>query len=96
MPSVENLVRENRILRNRFKAALDARTSPIDGILWPLVYLGVKILRHEEAVEGHRSQEDHCKVCLIMGKNYMVAAFSFLDAILNLGVDTHGQARGTL
>lgn len=239
MPSVENLAGENRILRNRFRAALDARKSPINGILWPLVYLGVKILRHEEAVEGlaerrfgneagiilrvileaainimwlmkseksediienlkrymsyqavasqkyrdymreseligsmpkhlkkeifheldtmdeqtlkiqseydfdryklwsgktikqmaieigwkdhydtmyqtysdiihsgitampeylvfddkgkitvnHRSQEDHCKACLIMGKNYMVAAFSFLDVILNLGLE---------
>jgi hypothetical protein len=51
LPSVESLAQDNRILRNRLKAGLDNRKYPIDGHLWPLVYLGVKILRHEEALE---------------------------------------------
>lgn len=51
MPSVRNLVQDNRILRNRLKASLDNRKYPIDGQLWPLVYLGVKLLRHDEALE---------------------------------------------
>jgi hypothetical protein len=51
MPSVQSLVQDNRILRNKLKAGLDDRKYPIDGQLWPLVYLGVKILRHEESLE---------------------------------------------
>jgi hypothetical protein len=51
VPSVQSLVQDNRVLRNKLKAGLDNRKYPIDGQLWPLVYLGVKILRHEEALE---------------------------------------------
>jgi hypothetical protein len=51
MPSVQSLAQDNRIFRNRLKAGLDARKYPIDGPLWPLVFLSVKLLRHDEALE---------------------------------------------
>jgi len=51
MPSLQSLVQDNRVFRNHLKAGLDNRKYPIEGPLWPLVYLAVKILRHEEALE---------------------------------------------
>jgi len=51
MPSVQSLAQDNKILRNRLKAGLDNRKYPIEGQFWPLVYLTVKLLRHEEALE---------------------------------------------
>lgn len=51
MPSLESLAQDNRILRNRLKAGIDNRKKPVDIPLWPLLYLGVKLLRHDEALE---------------------------------------------
>ncbi len=52
MPLVQTLVLENRILRRQLKAGLDDRKiSAVEEPLWPLMYLSVKLLRHEEALE---------------------------------------------
>jgi hypothetical protein len=51
MASIQSLAQDNRIFRNKIKAALDSRKYPIDGPLWPLVFLSVKLLQHEAALE---------------------------------------------
>ena len=52
MPTIRDLVYPNRRLRKTLQAGLNSHRGPFDALFWPIMFLGIKIMRHNEALES--------------------------------------------
>lgn len=76
MPTVRDLVYLNRNFRKECQTALSSHRGPFNAILWPILYLAVKIMKHNEALELLASRE--------FGSEAGIVLRSMFEAVVNL------------
>lgn len=76
MPTVRDLVYLNRDFRKSCQAALESHKEPFNAALWPILFLTVKIMKHNEAIELLASRE--------YGSEAGIVLRAMFEAVVNL------------